>query len=121
MSSHQLFVNDEYWGKYMQYGEGDVNGGHMRRWPQGSVGMNSPMFITNNEYAAIQMKHGTNNGTYTRSILKKGSSGMALRADECTQRTGAVGTCQNRVFTDLRLQACHPQTRASLMHYGPQN
>lgn len=70
MSSIQDYLENPQWAGNWNYATTQApNGGYYKRWPQGSVGMNSPMNIWATEYSVLTMKHGTNNPSpYTGSL-----------------------------------------------------
>lgn len=64
------YLENPQWARNWNYATTQApNGGFYKRWPQGSVGMNSPMNIWATEYSVLTLKHGTNNpAPYTGSL-----------------------------------------------------
>lgn len=61
MADLNLILENPNWAKLRKYAMGGPNGGDAyARWPQGSIGMNSPMPLWSNEYGHLYMKHGQN-------------------------------------------------------------
>jgi len=64
MASLEDYLENPQWARNFNYainnppnGSGNV----YKRWPQGSVGMNSPMNIWSTEFSTLTLKQGTNN------------------------------------------------------------
>ncbi len=59
MASLETLYENPAWEKLRKYTYQPPNGeGAYARWPQGSIGMNSPMPLYSNEYSHLYMKHG---------------------------------------------------------------
>jgi len=62
---------NDHWDALSRRGVGALNDGFCKRWIQGSVGMNSPMFLYSNEYSFLAMKHGQNDPLPYRGNIAK--------------------------------------------------
>lgn len=99
MSYSSYYYDNPYWEKMRNYAlSGPVNGGHYKRWVQGSSGMMSPMHIYSNEYSYTYMKHGQNDINPYRGNIKHFAPSVThdLRnaVRQCTKDTINAPGCQ---------------------------
>ena len=91
MSDLSYYTDNEHWMSMMKYAMGPPNGGHYKRWVQGSPGMMEPMPLYSNEYAHTYMKHGQNNIVPYRGNVKPFSPLVTPEVhhgvNRCTQDT----------------------------------
>lgn len=98
MTSIQDYLDNPHWEAIYRYAMGPPNGGYYKRWVQGSVGGNHPMFLWANEYAHTSMKHGQNNINPYRSGIKNFAPSVTPKLQQqvvnCSEHTLNPGGCQ---------------------------
>jgi len=112
MTTHSDYLSNPLYQAQLEYVLGPPNGGHYKRWIQGSPGMMSGMPIVSNEYNSLIMKHGSNNLLPYRGSLQPFSQGVTPslehRTAMCTQSTLDPVGCQEaairKVFSEDTLR-----------------
>jgi hypothetical protein len=98
MTTLDDYLQNEDWAKFYEYSFLPPNGGHYKRWVQGSPGMMSGMPLYSNEYSYLYMKHGSNNNIPYRGGVKRFSPSVtpALKqqVQECSFQTKNPAGCQ---------------------------
>ena len=107
------------------------NQGFMRRWPQGSVGMNSGMNIWSTEASTLTLKHGTNNPAPYRAFIHTNqpfvTPQMQNQVNKCVENTwsgeGCIGKALYQVARkeDEMLRQAYSRNKQSIAPYGPQD
>ncbi len=107
MATMAEYLENPEWEKFYWYSMGPPNGGHYKRWIQGSVGMMEPLPLWSNEYGHVYMKHGQNNILPYRGNVKQFAPSVTTnlrnQVNQCTRDTINPAGCQDaairKVFT----------------------
>ena len=109
-SLESLYENPA-WAQMRKYTFQPPNGGHYERWPQGSIGGNSPMPLYSNEYAHLYMKHGQNDLlSYTGGIKNFAPSvtrHLQNQVHTCSNLTLNPAGCQQNAVGKVFSQDSH--------------
>ena len=99
MTSMSDYLENPHWEAMYRYSMGPPNNGFFAKWPpQGSPGMNHPMFLWSNEYMHTSMKHGQDNvNPYQGGITNFAPSvtpELQRQVVNCGKNTINPGGCQ---------------------------
>lgn len=106
MTDFSSVYENPNWLRLQKYALGGPNGGDAyKRWPQGSIGMNSPMPLYSNEYQHLYMKHGQNGLQAYHGGIKEfaPSADRALQTQvhECSNLTLNSAGCQQAAISKV--------------------
>ncbi len=112
-----LYLENPDWRRFVQYAEHPPNGGHYKRWVQGSVGMMEPQPLFSNEYSFAYLKHGQNKPVDYRGNIHNFSRyvtpELKQEVDRCNKETGNVVGCGisaiRQIFTEERRKNQKPR------------
>lgn len=105
MSDLGYYLDNPFWLAHYKYAMGAPNGGHYKRWVQGSPGGQEPMPLYSNEYSYTYMKGGAEHLNPYRGNIKHNLKGATLpiRAQvyQCTNQTLNPAGCQLAAVSQL--------------------
>ena len=116
------YLDNPHWEAMYKYSMGPPNGGHYKRWIQGSVGMMEPMPLYSNEYAHTYMKHGQNDMNPYRGNIKSFAPSVTedlkRQVNQCTSDTINPAGCQNAAVRKVYTNDSNPTVASRQISSG---
>ncbi len=126
MASLDTLLENPTWDKIRRYTFQPPNSGAYQRWPQGSIGANSPMWLYSNEYGHLAMKHGQNDLlSYTGGVKRFSPSvngHLQTQVHSCSDMTLNPAGCQQSAIAKVYSVDAHhtgPYHLADLSRQSP--
>ncbi len=123
MASLQQYMENPNWRAMSRHALKPVNGGHYKRWVQGSAGMMSPMPIYSNEYSHLYLKRGQEDAETYRGNIKKFSKSVTPeirdQVRQCSSDTLNHAGCQTSAIRHVYTKDSHASTGSGNARHVP--